>query len=299
MKDGRFAEACPKLDASQKLEPKSGTLMTLANCSEQVGRTATAWAQYKEAAALARKEGREDYAEKATGLASKLEPKLSKLRIDAQMNQGGVELTVQLDGKTVLSGTFGVAFAIDPGAHEIMASAPGRQTWQTAITIGPRADSKVVAVPQLERADAEPTQPQPTDPDTPTPPTPQPPEPFGGDQEPSAIPVWAWIAGAVGLVAIGGAVAFKVDQGSAARALDEQCGGAARNRCPSGYDFAADRMREERDFGLFVGFGALGVVGVGVGIVGIALGASGRLGAARVVPIVSDRVAGVSFDMDF
>lgn len=298
MKDGRFADACPKLEASQKLEPKSGTLLTLANCSEQIGRTATAWAQYKEAAALARKEDREDYAQKATDLASKLEPKLSKLRIDAQVNQGGVELTVKLDGKTVLSGTFGVAFAIDPGSHEIEASAPGRKTWHARVTIGPRADTKVVAVPQLEPASAagEPP-PEPSPKASPAPP-PDPP-PFGGDTSSRTVPVWAWIAGAVGLVAIGAAIAFKIDQGSAAAALDEGCGGEARDRCPATYDFAGDRAREERDFALFVGLGVAGLVGVGVGVAGIALGLSGNEAGGRVTPIVSDRVAGVAVDITF
>ena len=196
---------------------KSGTLLTLGNCSERVGLTATAWAQYKEAAALARKEERSDYAEKATELASKLEPKLSKLRIDAQINQGGVELTVELDGKTVLSGTFGVAFAIDPGDHVVTARAPGRDTWTTKVTIGPVADTKIVAVPQLA-AETHQLPPRPT----PAQPGPKA-APAGHDfsHAPRAgIPVWAWIAGGLGLAATGASIAFAVDQAGAASALD-------------------------------------------------------------------------------
>jgi hypothetical protein len=55
MKKGDYQAACPKLEASHKLEARSGTLIVLANCHEQIGKTATAWVEYKDAAALAQK----------------------------------------------------------------------------------------------------------------------------------------------------------------------------------------------------------------------------------------------------
>lgn len=302
MKSGNFADACPKLDASQKLEPKSGTLVTLANCNEQIGKTATAWAQYKEAAALARKEGREDYAKKATELAGKLEGRLSKLRIDAQAHQNGADLTVQLDGKTVLTGTFGVAFAIDPGDHEISASAPGREPWSTQVTVGKDGDTKVVAVPQLEeRAEPEPVVEPPPPTPTPEPVVPAPvPEPRPDEAE-GGVPAWAWVAGAVGVVALGVAVVFAVDQASVASEIDDRCGGEARNLCPADYDFEAAHAREKRDFGLFIGLGAVGVAGVAVAIAGIAMGSgdSDDESALVVTPILGGDVAGVGVSGSF
>src|SRR5260221_9700518 len=58
MDAARFDEACAKFAASQKLAPGLGTLMNLADCEEHRGRTATAWAHFREAAAEAHEAGR-------------------------------------------------------------------------------------------------------------------------------------------------------------------------------------------------------------------------------------------------
>jgi hypothetical protein len=46
MKAGRFAEACPAIEESYGLDPRPGTLFTLAECEAQRGRLATALASY-------------------------------------------------------------------------------------------------------------------------------------------------------------------------------------------------------------------------------------------------------------
>ncbi len=298
MTAGNFVEACPKLRASHDIEPKSGALIMLANCHEQVGKTASAWAEYREAVSLARTEGRQSNAEKAEALATAIEPKLSKLRIEVTSSTPG--LTVTLDGAAIPSGTFGTAVAVDPGLRVVAATAAGHAAWSTEVTVGGVTDLQTVTVPALQPAE-QPT-PPPATPTSPPPvaPAPAPPPP---DAPPATagVPTWAWVVGGVGIALTGAAVAFAVDQTAAADELDEQCGDE-RLACPADYDFAADRDREERDFGLFVGLGLGGLAGMGAALVAIVTAPSpaetvgGRL---QVVPWLSGEVAGGSVQVTF
>ena len=52
-----YAEACPKLGASQRLDPAIGTLLKLGFCFTYTGQTASAWASFNDAEAMARKAG--------------------------------------------------------------------------------------------------------------------------------------------------------------------------------------------------------------------------------------------------
>src|SRR5215204_2648434 len=50
----KFAEACPKLQESNRLDPGIGTQFHLADCYEQSGRVASAWAAFLDVASQAR-----------------------------------------------------------------------------------------------------------------------------------------------------------------------------------------------------------------------------------------------------
>jgi hypothetical protein len=289
MEAGSFAEACPKLEESQKLEARSGTLLNLAYCHEKQGRTATAWVEYKDAATLAGTENRTDNADKATGLAAELEPRLSRLRIEVAGGTADVE--VKTDGASAVTDQ---AVPIDPGEHVVTANASGKKEWSTRITVGPDGDSQTVTVPELETAAEQ----------APTTQAPPPPKHVdtttnNPDSGEGGIAAWAWVSGATGLVLAGIAVGFAVDQGAARRRLDARCG-AGRQSCPAAdYDFGSDYRRERRDFGLFVGLGAVGVVALGVGVVGIAVGASSDASSSGASARITLGPAGVGVEGEF
>jgi hypothetical protein len=148
---GKLDEACPKYEASYKLDPAPGTLLNLASCSERQGKTATAWSQYVETARVFRRRGDERRALFADGQAAKLEPSLAYATVRAAALAEGE--TLRRDGVELSAAGLGAKLPIDPGEHTIVASAPGRKS--ATVTFTAVAKRTVdVAVPELEVAPA-------------------------------------------------------------------------------------------------------------------------------------------------
>ena len=121
----RYDEACPKLAQSQKLEPGAGTLLALALCHEGQGKTATAWAELNEAAALGKRVGRADLAGAAQKRATAMEPQLARVVVRVPQNSD-VEYEVKRDGEPLASSEWGSAVPVDPGEHRVDVSAKGK-----------------------------------------------------------------------------------------------------------------------------------------------------------------------------
>jgi serine/threonine-protein kinase len=149
----RWAEACPKLEASLKLDPGIGTTLRLAQCYEKTGRTASAWSLYSDAEAMARRVG-DKRAEEAARRVKLMEPLLSRLLLDVAPENRAIGAEIKRDGKVIDAGAWGAAMPLDPGPHVIEASAPGRVTWRSTITIEPRPGKTSAQVPPLQPAPA-------------------------------------------------------------------------------------------------------------------------------------------------
>ncbi len=150
MAAGHFADACPKFAESNRIDPKLGTLMNLALCHEKAGSSASAWAEYVEAAGIARRLGQAERERVARERAKALEGTLVHVVIDAS---AGSDAQVTLDGQVIGPGGFGTPIAVDPGDHVVRATAPGKTAFSESFRVAEREDH-TTHVPALEAAPA-------------------------------------------------------------------------------------------------------------------------------------------------
>jgi hypothetical protein len=146
---GDFDAACPKLEASLKLDPAIGTRLHLADCYDRQGRTASAWATFMEVASLARIEGQTAREEIAVARAKALELRLSRFEVRVPEANRVSELTVQIDDVLVPQPSWGLALPFDPGQHTLRVTAPGFNAYETVIDTPAEGQTTVIEVPAL------------------------------------------------------------------------------------------------------------------------------------------------------
>lgn len=153
MDAGKYQDACPKLEESQRLAPGLGTRFHLANCYEKLGRVATAWATFVDLAEAARAANNTDGAKKASARADALLP-LPALTISVSDGASGTPgIEVQRDGIALGRATWGTAIPVDPGDHTVSVSAPDRETWTTLVRVeGPHGTASVLVPPLAQAA---------------------------------------------------------------------------------------------------------------------------------------------------
>lgn len=154
MSAGRFREACPKLEESQRLDPGAGTLLNLALCREQEGRLATALVLFDEALRASRVDGRTDRVAIAEEHIAALQPRQARLVVRVGAPAAGLRITV--DGVELREPAWGVATVIDSGSHRVEATAPGYRPFQAITDVRDGASSvvevRLTASPETPRA---------------------------------------------------------------------------------------------------------------------------------------------------
>lgn len=131
---GQFAEACPKFEASLKLDEALGTQLHLADCYERSGKLASAWALFKAVQSKAGVRKDPDRGQIAQVRAEALEPHLVRLVIEVPTElPEGFEVT--RNGKPILPALYRVATPTDEGTWTIRATAPGHEPFETSVDL--------------------------------------------------------------------------------------------------------------------------------------------------------------------
>lgn len=223
MTKGKHVEACPKFEASQQLDPGLGTMLNLAECYEKTGRTASAWAVYREAIPLARASGSKARQDLASERAQALQERLSTLTIRAMSGEPeSAQLDVRRDGVQMQPAELGSPIPVDPGEHSIEVTAPGKQPWSSKVQVGADAAKVQVDIPALEPAPSSAAAPPPATTDEPAatkPSTPLPtPKRSGSTQRTAGI-----ITAGVGVVGLGLGTFFGVQASGNWSDAKEEC----------------------------------------------------------------------------
>jgi len=289
MASGRYAEACPKLEESQRLDPGIGTQFNLADCYEHTGRPASAWVQFLEVEKTTRAAGKLEHAARARERADALAARMTFVVVDVPDASRVPGLELARDGVPLEPASWGTKLPVDPGTHELTASATRRKPWERTFDVPVEPGTTTIAVPVLE--DDAPPPPPPSVPQT------VPPPPLLLPSDVGAAPgrtqrTLALASGGAGIVAVGVGLAFGVESLVAHNDSAQQCN--AQNACTT--QDAVDRRNDA------VRFGTVSTWTTGTGLVAVAAGVTLWLtapsraaspSALRITPMVGASRGGV------
>jgi len=293
-KANKWDQACPKFEQSLRYDPALGTRLNLATCYEKIGKLASAWGQYRQAADLAAKTGdkRRDYAVKQ---ATALEPRIPRLTIVAPKT-APPGLVVQRDGTAIDAGLLGTGLFVDPGAHEVTASAPGFAPFKGSITVA-EGKSETLTIGELVPQPGEPAKPdQPTATTSPMARKPaEPVEPVDVPAPKTRMYLALGVAGG-GVVLASVGLVFGAKAGSTYDKAKKLCGDDLA--CDNGDDFTRGKQLIS-DARSQATISTIAVIAGGVAIAGGAVlyftaPKHRRVETARIVPVVTGHDAGVA-----
>lgn len=148
MDQKRYDAACPLLKQSHALDPSSGTLLNLGDCYEQLGLTASAYRAFEEAKALSVSSGKSDRASVAEVRMRKLAKVLRRLSVSLPAERPQ-NLAIRVDGEPLAISGETTELIVDPGTHELLASAPGYVESRVSVVAPEPGLTTGVSVPPL------------------------------------------------------------------------------------------------------------------------------------------------------
>jgi hypothetical protein len=224
MRDRKYAQACPKLEESLRLDYGMGTEFNLADCNEKMGKIAAAWSGFINVAAAAAAQNQAQREKVARDRAKQIEPRLPKLVVEVASPAPGLE--VRRDNVVLGAAAWGTASPVEPGSHRIVASAPGRVPFDVTVTAIEGKTMKV-AIPGLAPVVVAPELPRPAVSEPPPPPAPIAttfPEPVI-ERPNNAQRTVGFVVGALGVGALGVGAGFGIDSLSKRERAKDHCTG--------------------------------------------------------------------------
>ena len=221
----RYAEACPKLEESNRLERAVGTEYNLAVCYELSHRPASARRMYGKAAALASQSNKESTAKEARERAKKLDTVVPRIVLKTQTDPAAFK--VRCDDQDIDVEATRRPIEVDPGPHHFVATAEGFAPFERNVPLdaGETKEINMVldALPSAHAPAAPP--PKTTAPDA--------------AKEQATVP-WRWVglgAAAVGVIGVGVGGVFALGASSA----KDDSGCRDGQFCPD--EASAERLR--------------------------------------------------------
>ena len=144
---GQLAEACEAFEASNRIEPRAGTLLRLGECREQVHQLAAAWSAYKDSLTRVKDPHKKQLAEAKV---AELEPRLSYLIISVPDESRVDGLVITRNGKPLDPGLWNRAVPVDGGSYRISGKAPGHEEWWAIIEVPIEHGKSSVDVPKFK-----------------------------------------------------------------------------------------------------------------------------------------------------
>jgi tetratricopeptide (TPR) repeat protein len=148
LKQGNFIDACDEFAKSQRLDPANGTLFNIAQCSEKIGRLATAASAYRE---LIKKDTNPERLELSRKGLADIEKRIPK--IIAKIDNPPKNIIITLDSK---SGSAAILpnepVEANFGEYTLVARAKGYTEMISKFRIGEEGSTKTVEVTLLPGA---------------------------------------------------------------------------------------------------------------------------------------------------
>ncbi len=151
-----YVVACSRFEQVSRMVPDGGGVrLNLAECHEEQGKLASAYAQYGIAETLAKKDGRKDRLKTATAGAARVKPKLAMLVVTVPEGVRSLpDVVIKLDGEVLGEKVWGVPYPVDRGAHTLVATARGYAPGTVRVDVPKDGVTTTTGVPPLAPAPA-------------------------------------------------------------------------------------------------------------------------------------------------